>query len=259
MAYCSDSGLLNLTGARPDGSGGMRIGQQPVRARFTGQSSFATHALAAANTVVKLPDDVPIQIAAPLGCGVQTGAGAVLNTLRPQAGSSIAVFAAGTVGLSAIMAARIAGCEQIIAVDPQPRRRELALTVGATQAVDPADVKTATGGGVDYALDCIGKPETLRAALATLASPGTCITVGIQGLSQPVQIDLVKLVTKGQTLRGVIEGDAVPQTFIPQLIEHWQAGRFPVDQLITTFPFEQINDAIAATTRADVAKAVLTF
>ena len=202
---------------------------------------------------------MPLELAAPLGCGIQTGAGAVLNCLRPEPGSSIAVFAAGSVGLSAIMAARVAGCEQIIAVDPQPARREIALRVGATDAVDPADVKHRIGGGVDYALDCIGKPETVRAALANLASPGVCVVVGIQGLSQPIQLDLVKLVGKGQTLRGVIEGDAVPRTFIPPLIELWRDGLFPIEQLITTFGFEQINEAIDATARAVAVKAVLTF
>jgi Zn-dependent alcohol dehydrogenase len=257
MAYCAQSDPLNLAGSRLDGSGGMRIGSMPVRARFCGQSSFATYALAAAHTVVPVPDDVPFEILAPLGCGVQTGAGTVLNALQPEAGSSIAVFAVGSVGLSAIMAAKVAGCERIIAVDPKSQRRELALALGATAAVDPVDAKQAIRPGVDYAIDCIGKPEVARAAIASLAAPGVCAIVGLQGMCTPIDLDLAKLVGKGQTLRGVVEGNAVPRTFIPQLINLYRNGLLPVDQLVTTFPLDEINEAIAATQRGDVVKAVL--
>jgi Zn-dependent alcohol dehydrogenase len=257
MAYCAQSNMLNLSGLRSDGTGGMRLGATPVRARFCGQSSFATHALAAAHTVVPVPDDVPFEVLAPLGCGVQTGAGTVLNSVRPEAGSSIAVFAAGSVGLSAIMAAKIAGCDRIIAIDPKPQRRELALALGATTAVDPADAKAATRPGVDYAIDCIGKPDVIRAALASLGSPGVCATIGLQGTRTPIEIDQAKLVGMGQTLRGVVEGDAVPRTFIPHLIDLYRSGQLPVDRLVTTFPLERINDAIMAARQGEVVKAVL--
>jgi Zn-dependent alcohol dehydrogenase len=257
MAYCAQANLLNLASSRPDGTGGMRIGRMPVRARFCGQSSFATYALAVAHTVVPVPDDVPFEVLAPLGCGVQTGAGTVLNVLQPESGSSIAVFATGSVGLSAIMAAKAAGCERIIAIDPKPQRRELALALGATDAVDPADAKHATRPGVDYAIDCIGKPEVARTAVASLASPGVCAIVGIQGMRTPIEIDLAKLVGDGQTLRGVVEGEAVPRDFIPKLIQLYRNGQLPVDRLVTAFALDEINDAIAATQRGDVVKAVL--
>jgi Zn-dependent alcohol dehydrogenase len=257
MAYCTQSNALNLSGVRLDGSGGMRLGDTAVRARFCGQSSFATYALAVAHTVVRVPEDVPFEVLAPLGCGVQTGAGTVLNALQPEPGSSIAVFAAGSVGQSAIMAAKVAGCEEIIAVDPKPQRRELALALGATTAVDPADARAATRHGMDYAIDCIGKPDVVRAAIASLGSPGICATVGIQGMRTPIELDQAKLVGKGQTLRGVVEGDAVPRTFIPRLLELYRSGQLPVDRLVTTFPLQQINDAIAATRQGDVIKAVL--
>ena len=257
MAYCEQANLLNLAGSRSDGSGGMRIGRAPVRARFFGQSSFATYALAVAHTVVPVPDDVPFEVLAPLGCGVQTGAGTVLSALQPEAGSSIAVFAAGSVGLSAVMAAKAAGCERIIAIDPKPQRRALALALGATDAVDPADAKHATRPGVDYAIDCIGKPDVARAAIASLASPGVCAIVGIQGMRTPIEIDLAKLVGNGQTLRGVVEGEAVPRSFIPKLIQLYREGQLPVDRLVTTFALAEINDAIAAALRGDVVKAVL--
>lgn len=257
MAYCTQSNLLNLGGSRLDGTGGMRIGTTPVRGRFCGQSSFATYALAVAHTVVPVPDDVPYEVLAPLGCGVQTGAGAVLNVLKPEPGSSIAIFAAGSVGLSAVMSAKVSGCERIIAVDPNPQRRELALALGATDAVDPADARRATRPGMDYTIDCIGKPDVARAAIASLASPGVCAIVGLQGTRTPIDIDLAKLVGNGQTLRGVVEGDAVPRSFIPQLIRLYREGRLPVDKLVTRFSLDEINDAIDATQRGNVVKAVL--
>lgn len=127
----------------------------------------------------------------------------------------------------------------------------------ATDAVDPAYARSAVRSGVDYAVDCIGKPESARAAIASLASPGVCAVVGLQGLSTPIQVDLAKLVGKGQTLCGVVEGQAVPRRFIPTLIDLYRSGALPVDRLITTFGLDEINDAIAATQRGDVVKAVL--
>ncbi|AKC41467.1 alcohol dehydrogenase [Mycobacteroides chelonae] len=259
MAYCANSGSLNLSGLRMDGTAGMRGMGGAIRARFCGQSSFATYALAAAHTVVPVRADVPVELLAPLGCGVQTGAGTVLNALRPEPGSSIAVFATGSVGLSAVMAAKLAGCARIVAVDPMPQRRALALELGATAAVAPEEVKTTTAGGVDYSVDCIGKPGVLRAAIASLASPGVCATIGLQGASVPIELDQSKMVVRGQTLRGVTEGDAVPRTFIPRLIDHYLAGAFPIDRLVTTYPFEKINDAVDASRRGDAVKAVLQF
>ena len=181
----------------------------------------------------------------------------MLNTLRPEAGSSIAIFAAGSVGLSVVMAAKVAGCARIIAIDPKPERRELALALGASEAVDPSQAKQATRPGVDYAIDCIGKPEVARAAITSLATPGVCAIVGLQGMRTPLELDIAKLVLKGQTVRGVFEGDAVPRTFIPKLIELYRNGQLPIDRLVSTFALDEINDAIADTQRGDVVKAVL--
>jgi Zn-dependent alcohol dehydrogenase len=155
------------------------------------------------------------------------------------------------------MAAKVAGCDRIIAIDPKPQRRELAIALGATTAVDPADARQAIRPGVDYAIDCIGKPDVIHAAIASLATPGVCATVGVQGMHTPIALDQAKLVAKGQTLRGVVEGDAVPRTFIPRLIDLHRNGQLPVERLVTTFPLGEINDAIRATRQGDVVKAVL--
>ncbi|WP_188986221.1 NAD(P)-dependent alcohol dehydrogenase [Saccharopolyspora thermophila] len=263
--HCRNFVPLNLVGARLDGSSPLGRGGEKIFGHFFGQSSFARHAIATVNNTVKVDPDLPLELLGPLGCGVQTGAGAVLNSLNPEEGSSIAVFAAGSVGLSAIMAAVAAGCSTIIAVDPMASRRELASRFGATHVVDPTDrdpveaIREVTGGtGARYSVDCIGLPQVVRQSLECLQSYGVCATVGFQGLNNEVTIDQGHLLF-GRSLVGVIEGDAVPAEFIPRMIELNRAGRFPFDQLITTFPFDKINEAIEAAHHGEVAKAVLTF
>lgn len=263
--HCRNFVPLNLVGARLDGSSPLSRGDEKVFGHFFGQSSFARHAIASENNTIKVNRDLPLELLGPLGCGVQTGAGAVLNSLNPEEGSSIAVFAAGSVGLSAIMAAVVAGCSTIIAVDPKESRRELATRFGAThtvdpQAVDPVEaIREITGGtGARYSVDCIGLPQVVRQALECLQSYGVCATVGFQGMNNEVTIDQGHLLF-GRSLVGVIEGDAVPGDFIPHMIELYLQGRFPFDKLISTFSFEQINEAIDAAHHGEVAKAVLTF
>jgi aryl-alcohol dehydrogenase len=264
MSYCESFLLLNYFGTRADGSSAMsRTGQQ-INGHFFGQSSWATHTVTTERNVVRVPDDLPFEYLAPLGCGVQTGAGVVLNVLKPEPGSSLAVFAAGGVGLSAVMAAAIAGCERIVAVDPNPARRAIALELGATDAVDPiADdpvsaIRALTRLGADYSVECVGHRDVVKAAVACLAAPGTCVTVGFQGLFNPVELDQVSLMG-GRGIRGSIEGDAIPQRFIPQLIEHYRAGRLPLEKLVQTYSFDQVNEAVAASHKGIAIKPVLIF
>ncbi|WP_033294687.1 NAD(P)-dependent alcohol dehydrogenase [Amycolatopsis jejuensis] len=264
MVHCRDFVPLNLTGARLDGSSPFSSGGGNVFGHFFGQSSFARNVIATEQNVVKVDPALPLELLGPLGCGVQTGAGAVLNTLNPEPGSGIAVFAAGSVGLSAIMAAAAAGCATIIAVDPQPQRLDLARKLGATHVIDPGEtdpvaaIREITGTGARYSVDCLGLSSTVRQALECLQSPGTCVSVGFQGMTNELTIDQGHLLF-GRTLIGVIEGDSVPAQFLPRMIELYQAGSFPFDKLISTFPFEQINEAVEAAHHGKVVKAVLTF
>jgi aryl-alcohol dehydrogenase len=265
MAHCRTFVPLNLTGARGDGSSPLSANGETVLGHFFGQSAFSERVITTRHNTIKIDPDVPLELLGPLGCGVQTGAGAVLNSLRPPAGSSIAVFAAGSVGLSAVVAAVIAGTTTIIAIDPQPARRELATRLDATHVVDPdkqdpvSAIQDITGGtGAQYSVDCIGLPTVVRQALECLQSPGVCATVGFQGMSNELTIDQGHLLF-GRSLVGVIEGDAVPQEFIPRMIQLYKAGRFPFDELITPFPFERINEAIDAAHHGKVVKAVLNF
>lgn len=261
--YCPDLYGRNFSGARPDGSSPCCDSHgQRLSGYFFGQSSFGEMAIATERSVVKIPQDVPLDIMGPLGCGIQTGAGAVINALRPGAGSSIAVFGAGSVGLSAIMAARVVGCTTIVAVDVNEARLKLAVELGATHAVTAGDdsvaqIQALTGGeGVQYSLECTGLPKVVRQAVDCLRLTGVCGIIGVSPLGTEIALDMNGLLF-GRTVRGIIEGDSVPDIFIPQLIELWRQGRFPFDRLIQFYPLSQIDEAAHAAERGDVLKAVL--
>lgn len=264
-SYCEMFAAVNYFGARLDSSLTMRQGDEEVFGSFFGQSSFATHAIASARNTVKVPSDLPVELLGPFGCGLQTGAGSVLNVLQPKEGEGICVFGLGAVGLSAVMAAAAAGCEPIIAIDPNPARLALAEELGATATFDPSashdlvwDVMAVAAPGVHHSLDAVGTGPVIRQALEVLRSPGHCVTVGFQGLEHEITIDQGHLLL-GRRLSGVIEGDADPQEFVPRLIELHREGRFPYDRLVETFPFEAINEAIEAAESGRVVKPVLVF
>jgi aryl-alcohol dehydrogenase len=263
--HCRQFVELNLTGLRSDGSTNLTADGNPIRGQFFGQSSWAAHAVANENNCVEVDQNLPLELLGPLGCGVQTGAGAVLNTLQPAPGSSIVIFGVGSVGLSALLGAVVAECRTIIAVDLQDSRLQQAVKLGATHTINSATedvvqrVREITGGfGAQFSVDCIALPTTVRGALECLQSPGVCATVGFQGLPNDITIDQGHLLF-GRTLIGVVEGDAIPTQFVPRLIELYQSGRFPFDEFIESFPFERINDALDAVHRGEVTKAVLTF
>jgi aryl-alcohol dehydrogenase len=214
---------------------------------------------------VRVARNLPLELLAPLGCGIQTGAGAVLNTLHPEEGSSIAIFGTGSVGLAALLGAVVAGCGTIIAVDIQPTRLAKATELGATHTINSAEedvverIREITGGtGAQYSVDCIGLADVVRSALECLQSPGVCATVGFQGIPNEISFDQGHLLF-GRSLIGVIEGDAIPQEFVTRMIDLYQAGKFPFTKLIDTFDFDQINEAIDAVHHGKVTKAVLTF
>ncbi|SHF99351.1 aryl-alcohol dehydrogenase [Desulfacinum infernum DSM 9756] len=261
--YCHNFFLYNFHGARPDGTVTLKDEHGVVHGSFFGQSSFASHALADQRNVVKVPKDVPLDVLAPLGCGVMTGAGAVINSLKVRPGSTIAVFGIGTVGMSAVAAAKLVGCTTIIAVDVQEGRLKKAMELGATHVVhaghaDPVQaVLDITGGGVQYSLECVGNPAVLRQATDCLAMPGVCGLVGVTAPGTEVVLDMDRIMN-GRAVQGIIEGDAIPELFIPQLIELYKQGRFPFDQLITKYPFEEINRAVHDMESGAVVKPVLT-
>ncbi|WP_406033253.1 NAD(P)-dependent alcohol dehydrogenase [Nocardioides sp. NBC_00163] len=263
--HCREFIGRNLVGARVDGTSPLSVDGDPVLGAWFGQSSWSGLSITNERNCVVVGDDVPLELLGPLGCGIQTGAGAVLNTLAPEPGSSIAVFAVGSVGLAAVLAAQAADCGAIIAVDIDDARLERARELGATHTVNSAQVDAAQaiveitdGLGAQYSVDCIGLPDAVRAALECLQTPGVCASVGFQGLPNEIAIDQGHLLF-GRTLIGVIEGDAVPQEFVPRMLDLYRQGRFPFDDLITPYPFTSINEALDDVHHGKVTKAVLTF
>lgn len=266
-AYCHARRTLNYRGARADGSATLCDGNGAISGSFFGQSSFATHAIALERNVVKVPQEMPLHIAGVLGCGVQTGAGAVMRSMACRPGSTLLVLGGGAVGLSAVMGAVIQGCQTIIVVEPNALRRDLALTLGATHTIDPAGapdlglaVRSISPHGADYVLDTSGVPAVVGAVPACLAPRGTFGFVGVppaaaRELGLPGT--LLTAMGNGYTYRGIIEGDSDPDQFIPELMELHLQGRFPFDKLIKTYPLAEINRAIAEQQQGLCTKPVL--
>jgi aryl-alcohol dehydrogenase len=251
-AHCRRLYEANFGFQRLDGSNALQ--GSGVRGHFFGQSSFATHSLATERNLVAVSKDLRLELLAPLGCGLQTGAGTVLNSLKVSGGESIAIFGTGAVGTAAAMAACIVGANPIIGVDLKPKRLQLALKLGATHVIDSRhqDVATRiaeiTGSGIDYVVETTGNPEMHRLAVDVLNPHGiVALLTGESGMDLP----------GGRKTLGIIEGDAVPQSFIPKMIELYQAGRFPFDRLVKFYDFSEINRAIAEAKRGDAIKPVL--
>jgi len=262
--YCRTFPQLNFTGTRDDNSKTLSKDGEAVAGNFFGQSSFATHALTYERNVVKVPDDVPLELMGPLGCGIQTGFGAVVRSLEAKQESAILVLGGGAVGLSAVMGARVRGCSTIILLEPHAARREMALELGATDVLDPAQtpdlaeaVRAIVPLGVDYAIDTTGIAEVLQSTIGALGSKAVFGIIGVAAPGTPVPGQIGDLVTFGYTIKGIVEGDSNPDTFIPEMIEHYQAGRMPFDKLIKTYPMSEINEAVADQTAGKCVKVVL--
>jgi aryl-alcohol dehydrogenase len=244
---------MNFGFQRPDGSNALQ--RSGVRGHFFGQSSFATHSLATERNIVRIPPELPLDTLSPLGCGIQTGAGTIMNTLAVPAGASIAVFGTGSVGLAAIMAARIVGASPIVGVDINPARLNLARELGATHAINnrrediASGITSITGSGVDYVLEITGDPGMLRAAISILNPRGTVAL--FTGESGPGRLP------EGRRAISVVQGSSVPQVFIPELIKLYQAGLFPFNRIEKFYDYTDINRAITDARRGDTIKSVL--
>lgn len=259
---CKENRRLNFSGVQFDNTKRLWKDDTFVSS-FFGQGAFATHAVVHVNNLIPVAEDIDLKMVAPMGCGIQTGAGAILNYLKPSADSSVIITGCGPVGLSAVMAAKIAGCTTIVACDVVSSRLDLALEFGATDVINskevtdvPARVRELTGGlGCHYAIDCTGNGNCVRQSLNCTRSLGTCVVLGAtQELTIHVEEELMGV---GKTLVGLVEGCSVPKVFIPQLLNYYRKGMFPFDKLITYYPFEQINQAFEDTKNGSVLKAVL--
>ncbi len=263
-SYCHSFFEHNFASTRPsDGSSALSRDGEPIHAHFFGQSSFASHAVANQRNVVKLNSEIPFDIVAPFGCGIQTGAGAVLNTLRAPAGSTLAIFGTGAVGLSAVLAGAIAGCTTIIGVDVNPERLTLARELGATHTVDArdreavAEIRRITRTGVDFSLETTASPQVFRQAVDSTGPTGVCGLIGAPAFGTEVSLDMNSILVGGRTVRGIVEGDSVPDVFLPRLVHLWEQGRFPVERLIQHYDFDRIQEAAADAESGRVIKPVL--
>jgi aryl-alcohol dehydrogenase len=251
-------------GGREDGSTALaRTSGEPLHSHFFGQSSFARHAVTAERSLLPLQTSAPLAAVGVLACGIATGAGAVLNTLHLQAGSSLVVYGAGAVGLAAIMAARLTPATVVVAVEPNAARRDLAVKYGATEVIDPravddvvATVHEICGGPADAALDCTGILPVLRQAIDSVGMLGTAVLIGGAPAGAEFSADHLSTLW-GKRIVGTLGGESQTTRFVPALLALHDQGRFPFTDLIEYFPADQVNEAVAASHRGEVVKPVL--
>ncbi len=266
-ATCAQFLPFNFAGVNVrDGSTPLEQNGQVIHGEFFGQSSFATYAIAHEVNTVPVPKSAPLDILGPLGCGVQTGAGAAINSLKMGPGDTLVIFGGGAVGLSALLGAVAVGAKQIIVVEPNESRRKLALELGASHAIDPkatedvpAAVKEASGGGVRYGVDTTGIAAVIGNAVNCIIPGGTLGLIGVPAPDVQFPFSVLDLIIKCVNLKPIMEGDANPQTFIPHMVDLYEKGKFPFDRLVVKFPFDQINEAMHAGEKGLAIKPVLVF
>ncbi|PNS14604.1 hypothetical protein CAC42_2661 [Sphaceloma murrayae] len=267
VPYCEKILPLNFGGERADGSSALSATDGgKLYGHFFGQSCFAQLAVVHKSSLVKVPQDVPLSLFAPLGCGVQTGAGAILNSLNVQPGSTVAVFGVGSVGLSAIMASKMRGAREIIAVDIQDSRLEIAKSLGATATINSKDVnvvdairKLCPPNGVQFALDCSGVPQVVETMVNSLGARGRACSVGAPAPDKTASINIFQHLVLGREYVGCHQGASDPRKMALYLIEQQRQGRFPLEKLIKTYDYRDFQQALDDTKSGRTIKAVLTW
>jgi S-(hydroxymethyl)glutathione dehydrogenase/alcohol dehydrogenase len=252
------------TGGLPDdGTTRLRLDGQTVH-HLMGVSCLADYVVVSENSVVRIPEGVPPAVAAITGCAVITGVGAVFNVAGAVAGSSLLIIGAGGVGLSAVMGAKLAGANTIVVVDVEPARLERARHLGATNVIDAGsdDVITAAmglvPGGVDWAIDAVGRPDTLQQSIACLRPGGTAIAVGLARVGETAQVPINELVQRQKRIVGSLYGSANPHIDLPRLFELYRSGRLALDELVGThYRLAAVNEAFAALERDAVGRSVV--
>jgi len=250
-ALCDSGARANthatlLSGARPFHRGNERLNHH------LGVSGFSEYTVASTTSLVRIPAHVPLEKAALFGCALLTGVGAVVNTARVEVGTSAAVFGLGGVGMSAVMAAKVAGCHPIVAVDTVPEKLTLAVRLGATHTVVAGDgaleaVRDLTSGGADYAFEAVGSAAGLAEAYSATRRGGTTVSVGLPHPEQRLSIPAVSLAGEERRLVGSYMGSAVPRRDIPRYLRLHEAGLLPVEELASRqMRLDQLNDALDA-------------
>jgi aryl-alcohol dehydrogenase len=261
--FCATGLPLALGGTMTDGTKRFRRGKEEI-GHFFLQSSFAELTLVPQQIAVKVPKELPLEKMGPLACGIETGSGAVLNIAKVRPGDTVAVFGCGGVGLSAVMAARICRAKTIIAVDMLDARLAMAKQLGANETINAKGtdavqaIQALTGGGVDYAFECIGRAATIRQAVDATRVGGTAVVSGAVAAGSEVTLDGLGMILKN--VKANIEGGSIPDVFIPRLVDFWQNGEFPFDRLIgKTYAHADVNQAIAGMESGEVIKPVILY
>lgn len=265
--YCAQLGPAVAAGVRftgPQAGTGAyhRTDGGHISGHFFGQSSFATASIALASSLVKVPRDLPLELLGPLACGISTGAGAVLNTARPEPGESVVIFGAGAVGLAAVMAARSTPATTIVAVDLNAERLELARRYGATHVFPAregdvnARIREACGGDPDYVIECTGVVAVVEQAVELIGMLGTCILVG--GAPAGAEFSVAhQPALWGKRIVGTLGGSGTSARLIPALIALHSQGRFPFDELVRFYELDEVEQAIADSASGEVIKPIL--
>jgi len=234
-----------------------------IQSGFFGQSSLSTVARASERNAIKVETTLPASVLAPLGCGIQTGVGAILNIARPHRNDSVVIVGLGAVGFAALMAARMNGVRTIVALDVNEERLSLARELGASETLNARDgdwaevTKRRLGAGADAAVDCSGAPGALASTLACLRPGGTAVVVGVPPFGTLSLLDVASIVNNSLTIRGTVEGDSLSDKMLPFLVAEAEAGRLPVDRLIRQYAFTDFAQAFEDMSRGSVIKPVL--
>ncbi|HLF42886.1 MAG TPA: zinc-dependent alcohol dehydrogenase family protein [Acidimicrobiia bacterium] len=264
-ALCEPGAVANSLGELL--SGGVRL-HEPGGGRVNhhlGVSGFSDHIVVSERSLVAIDPGLPWEVAALFGCAVLTGVGAVVNSAGVRMGQSLVIFGLGGVGLSALLGAMAVGANPILVVDPMAGKRELALQLGASHALDAtADVveqiKDATGGGADHALETVGAPSVLAQAFSATRRGGVTTTVGLPAPSAQLTVAPLTLTAEERVLQGSYMGSSVPAIDIPRFIGLHQAGRLPVDKLLThRLTLSELNEGFERLARAEAIRQVVVF
>jgi S-(hydroxymethyl)glutathione dehydrogenase/alcohol dehydrogenase len=232
---------------------------------FAGAGTFAEQTLMPEQGVVKIDDDVPLDLASLIGCAVMTGVGAAINTAKVVPGSSVVVFGAGGIGISVIQGARIAGAAEIVAVDMVDSKLETAKTFGATHAVKPEELdelkgELTAGDGFDYAFEAIGLSQTMRAAFDSVRRGGTATIVGVGKMDDMLSFNAFELFFAEKKLLGSYYGTTDVRSDFARLLKLWRYGKLDLEGMITTkMPIDDVNLALDAMRKGEVVRQVLTF
>ena len=265
-ALCHAGTAVRNTGLLPDGTTRFSFEGQPIK-YYAGVSTFSRYSVIPEKALLKIPSDLPLDVAALLGCAVVTGFGAVANAAKVKPGDTVAVLGAGGVGLNVVQAAVLAGAATVVAVDLHESKLAEATRFGATHAVNASESEPVAaireitrGAGVDFAFDVVGAPRVTRQAYDALARRGTLVVVGIAPAGQEVALPMTSLMYEERTVTGSLYGSGNPATDILQLIDLYRAGKLKLDELLTrTYPLGQVNEAYQALERGEVIRSVVPF